>query len=61
MLLQISTAGINIAVSKLVAERVAVRNLRGARSVFRSALILLTVFGAASTLLMVGLARPICC
>jgi stage V sporulation protein B len=59
MLLQISTAGINIAVSKLIAERVAVRNLRGARSVFRSALILLTVFGAVSTLLMLGLARPI--
>lgn len=58
-ILQVSTSGINIAISKLVAERVALRNIRGAKRVFETALIMLTVVGAAAALLLFAAARPI--
>ena len=51
-LLAISTAGIPVAVSKLVAENVTVRDYRGAMRVFRIALLILTLTGLAITLLL---------
>ncbi|MGE5561124.1 MAG: putative polysaccharide biosynthesis protein [Chloroflexota bacterium] len=58
-ILQVSTSGINIAISKLVAERVALKNIRGARRVFETALIMLAVIGAAGALLLFLAAGPI--
>lgn len=51
-LLIISSSGIPTAISRLVAERVSVGNYYGARRVFRWALLLLTLIGAATSGLM---------
>ena len=48
----ISVAGLPIAVSKMVSERVSVGNYRGAYKVFYSALMILAVLGVACSLLM---------
>ncbi len=51
-LLAVSTAGIPIAVSKLVAEHMATRNYRAAHRVFRVAFIILLIFGSFFSLLL---------
>lgn len=51
-LLAISTAGIPVAISKLVAERVTVADYREALRVFRIALLILTLTGLVITLLL---------
>jgi stage V sporulation protein B len=51
-LLAISTAGIPIAVSKLVAENLAYKDFRGAHRVFRAALLILIILGAGFSLLL---------
>lgn len=51
-LLAISTAGIPIAVSKLVAEYIACRDYRGAYRVFQTALLVLIILGAFFSLLL---------
>ena len=51
-LLAVSTAGIPIAVSKLVAENIAKRDYRGAHRVFKTALVMLTLLGAVFSLLL---------
>jgi len=51
-LLAISTAGIPIAVSKLVAENLAQKDFRGAYRVFKIALIILTILGSSFSLLL---------
>ncbi len=51
-LLAISTAGIPVAVSKLVAENVTVNDYRGAMRVFRIALLILTLTGLTIALLL---------
>ncbi len=51
-LLAISTAGIPIAVSKLVAENLAQKDFRGAYRVFKIALIILTFLGSGFSLLL---------
>lgn len=45
-MLAISTAGLPIAVSKLVAEHLALKDYRGAYQVFKTALLVLTILGA---------------
>jgi stage V sporulation protein B len=52
MLLAVSTAGIPIAISKLVAENLAHKDYRGAYRVFRISLILLTILGAVFSLIL---------
>ena len=49
--LVISTAGIPVAISKMVSERITVRNYGGAHKVFKVSLQLLTVLGVVSFLL----------
>ena len=51
-MLAVSTAGLPIAVSKLVAENVALRNYRGAYQVFKTAVLVLTILGAFFSLLL---------
>ena len=51
-LLIISSSGIPIAISRLVAERAAVGNIDGAKRVFRRSLLLLLLIGAATSALM---------
>ena len=51
-MLAISTAGLPIAVSKLVAENIALRNYRGAYQVFKTAIFVLTILGAFFSLLL---------
>lgn len=53
LLLTISSAGIPVAISRMVAHHIARQDPRGAKKVFRVALFLLTVLGVISTLLMV--------
>jgi stage V sporulation protein B len=50
--LSVSSAGIPVAISIITAERVAVRDYRGARRVFRVSLLLLTVTGLIFSLLL---------
>src|SRR6056297_3013570 len=45
LFLVLSTAGIPVAISKMVSERVANNNYGGAHKVFKTSLILLTVIG----------------
>ncbi len=52
-LLAISTAGIPVAISKLVAENITINDYRGAMRVFRIALLILTLTGLAITLLLI--------
>lgn len=51
-LLAISTAGIPVAISKLVAENITINDYRGAMRVFRIALLILTLTGLVITLLL---------
>ena len=51
-LLAISTAGIPVAISKLVAENITVSDYRGAMRVFRIALLILTLTGLVISLLL---------
>lgn len=51
-LLAISTAGIPVAISKLVAENIALKNYREAFRVFKAALVILTATGVIITLLL---------
>jgi stage V sporulation protein B len=51
-LLAISTAGLPIAVSKLVAEHMALKDYRGAYQVFKTAFVVLTILGAFFSLLL---------
>lgn len=51
-LLVISSAGLPTAISKMVSERVALNDFKGAKKVFRCALMVLTVIGIATMLLM---------
>ncbi len=52
LLLTISSAGLPVAVSRLVARSLAKENPRGARSVFRTALLFLLALGSIATLVM---------
>ncbi|HBI57186.1 MAG TPA: polysaccharide biosynthesis protein, partial [Firmicutes bacterium] len=45
MMLSISTAGVPLAVSKLVSEKIALKNFEGARQIFRVALMLMLASG----------------
>jgi stage V sporulation protein B len=56
-LLAISTAGLPTAISKLVSEKLAVRDFRGGFRIFRVALVLLTGIGIAFTILLMFSAR----
>lgn len=58
VLLSISTAGIPVAISRLVSENVTLRRFRQARSVLRTSLILLACIGAVLTVVMIVMARP---
>ena len=58
-LLVIASAGLPTAISKMVSERVTMRDYRGAREVFRTAQILLLVIGIVLGLLMFFLAKPL--
>lgn len=51
-ILAISTVGVPSAVAKLVAEKVAVKDYRGAHKIFKTALILFSVIGLAGTGIM---------
>ena len=59
VMLALSTTGINIAVSKLVAEKVARGRWRSAAAVFRQAMRLLLILGLAGTFGLALLAKPI--
>lgn len=52
LLLTISSAGLPVAVSRLVARNLARDNPRGAREVFKTALLLLTLLGCIATLII---------
>ena len=54
LLLTISSAGLPVAVSRLVARSIAQDNPRGAKHIFRTALLLLLALGSAATLLMLA-------
>ncbi len=58
-LLVIASAGLPTAISKMVSERVTMRDYRGAREVFRTAQMLLLVIGIVLGLLMFFLAKPL--
>jgi stage V sporulation protein B len=59
VMLALSTTGINIAVSKLVAEKVAQGRWRTASRIFRQAMQMLLVLGLVSAVALALLARPI--
>jgi len=50
--LSLSTAGLPIAISKMVAEQAAKKNLPGMKQIFKAALILLTILGVIGSLTM---------
>lgn len=52
VILSFTSVGLNVGISRLVAERLALRDAAGARQVFRTALTLMTVMGTLSALLM---------
>lgn len=52
LLLTISSAGLPVAVSRLVAHSLAKDNPRGAKQVFRTALLMLTILGCIATLII---------
>lgn len=54
LLLTISSAGLPVAVSRLVARSLAKDNPRGAKNVFKTALLLLLLLGSVATLLMIA-------
>ncbi len=57
-LLAVSSAGLPVAVSKMVSERLTLGDYASARSVFRTALNILMIIGLITTIAMVLLARP---
>lgn len=59
MLLTISTAGIPVAISRLVSESVTLSRDRQARAILRTAVILLAAIGAFLTVLLIAFARPL--
>lgn len=59
LFLMISTAGIPIAISKMVSERIALGNYGQAHRVFKLSFMLLLVTGISSTLICVVFARPL--
>ena len=59
MLLVVSTAGLPVAISKMVSERVAVSDYTGAHNVFRVARRVLLLLGIIMTVVMLILAGPI--
>lgn len=54
LLLTISSAGLPVAVSRLVARTLAKDDPRGAKNVFKTALLLLTVIGSIATIMMLA-------
>lgn len=58
-LLVISSAGLPTAISKLVSEKLALADYDGARSVFKTAAILLTGIGIVTTILLLALSAPL--
>ena len=59
LLLVISTAGLPAAIAKMVSERRAVEDYKGAKEVFTVSLRLLLIIGAVSTVLMFAVSRPL--
>ena len=59
LLLSITSAGIPVAISRMVSHYVTIGEQGNARRVFHTALKLLTVLGIASTLILLALSRPI--
>ena len=59
LLLTISTAGIPVAVSKLVAEKVADNNFGQAKKVFKTALVMLAVLGGLGSIFLFVFANQI--
>ncbi len=55
LLLTISSAGLPVAVSRMVAQHLAHDNPRGGRQVFRTALLMLSILGCISTLIIFGM------
>ena len=51
-ILAVSTVGVPAAIAKLVAEKVAVKDYKGAHKIFKTALILFSVIGLAGTAVM---------
>ena len=58
-LLAISSAGLPVAISKMVAERTALGDYKAAHGVFTKAAKAMFVIGLITTILMAGLSRPI--
>ena len=58
-LLAISSAGLPVAISKMVSERVALHDYRAAYAVFRKAMKAMVIIGFVTTVLMMALSRPI--
>lgn len=59
VVLTVSALGVNVAVSRLVAERLAVRDSVGARQVFQTATLMLGVGGLGFAILLLAAARPL--
>lgn len=58
-LLAISSAGLPVAISKMVAERVTLNDYKAAYIVFRKAMRAMIIVGLVTTILMIALSRPI--
>lgn len=58
LLLTLSTAGIPVAISRLVSENITMGRKRQAKAVLRTALVLLTATGTALSLLLIAFSRP---
>jgi len=59
LILVISTAGLPAAIAKMVSERRAVEDYKGAKEVFLVSLKLLVIIGVASTALMLAISNPL--
>ncbi len=59
LLLTISTAGIPVAISRMVSENITLHRFREIKALMRTALILLTGIGASLMLLLIALAYPL--
>ena len=58
-LLAISSAGLPVAISKMVAERVTLNDYKAAYAVFRTAIKAMFIIGLATTIIMISLSRQI--
>jgi stage V sporulation protein B len=58
-LLAISSAGLPVAISKMVAERTTLHDYKAAHTVFRKAMRSMVIIGLITTALMIGFSRPI--